>query len=240
MKTSILRMRLLIGNRMIVLLYVLTAAFTACTPPGKDAVNTDDAGATIDPVSIGSTSERAHVFQDVVDSLSALRIDTSNHEGKRQYIMNQFLIAWSGLSPEYDTLLDLNYDGIDDYAIGWYGMAGTGLKHNWDVFIWDVASNTYRRDSVLTGLSNPSFFSKDSMVTSFYLPYGSGHGERLEWLDGRWQRTMQFLVDNEEEQSDWVLSYPLAKRKKVIRHPYQGVPPQRILRHLYGGDPFDL
>jgi hypothetical protein len=31
-------------------------------------------------------------------------------------------------SADYDTLIDLNYDNIKDFVIGYYGHSGTGIK----------------------------------------------------------------------------------------------------------------
>lgn len=168
-----------------------------------------------------------------------MQIDTSTSEGKRQHIMNHFLIEWGGLGPEYDTLLDLNYDGVDDYAIGWYGHAGNGLKHNWNVYMWHPELSAFKEDTNLTGKPNPSFFRKDSLITSFYIAYGGGSGEQWEWHNGKWQQTMNFYVENKEDKSDWVLTYPLTGKKKAIRHRYQGIPPASILKTLYLRSPID-
>jgi hypothetical protein len=217
-------------------LFVAVVAIVGCTQ-----VSTGDKGEalSIETNGTGPSTQAKHAYADVVDSLSSLQFDTSTSEGKRKHIMNQFLIEWGGLGPEYDTLLDLNYDGVDDYAIGWYGLAGNGLKHNWNVFIWEPRTSSYHADTNLTGLPNASFFSRDSLITSFYIAYGGGYGEQWEWQKGDWRQTMTFYVENKEDNSDWLLTYPRTGKKKTIRHPYQGIPPARILRTRYLRSPID-
>lgn len=168
-----------------------------------------------------------------IDSLSRLSFDTTTQEGCRQAVLNRYLIENGGREPIYDSLMDLNYDRMDDYVLGWYGLAGTGLKYGWDVYLWNKERMSYVYDTILSGIPNPSFFKKERMVTSFYLPHGTGHGERKEWRNHSWQTTMEFMVDNEEENSVWVLTNPRSGRVDSIGHPYEFVPPQTILRHHY-------
>lgn len=215
-----------------VLLAITSLAIVGCGHPPGENHPSEGANAKAGPAA-------RPVYQNVADSLAAIHIDTSTVKGKRQYIMNQFLIEWGGLGPEYDTLLDLNFDGVDDYAIGWYGLAGNGLKHNWNVHMWHPGLKAYLEDTNLTGKPNPSFFPNDSLITSFYITYGGGSGEQWKWRNGEWQQTMSFHVENKEDKSDWLLTFPATGTKKTIRHPYQGIPPTSVLKTLYLRSPID-
>ena len=192
-----------------------------------------------EPPETNKAIESGSIDVNGVHSRSDHHIDTSAASVERMKILSQFLDKWGGLGPEYDTLLDLNYDGIDDYAVGWYGLAGNGLKHNWEVHIWHPELDTYVEDTNLTGLPNATFYREDSLITSFYIAYGGGHGEQWEWLNGRWQQTMTFYVENKENNSEWLLTDPRTGTKRSVQHAYQGIPPSSILKSQYLQSPID-
>lgn len=192
-----------------------------------------------EPPETNKAIESGSIDVNGVHSRSDHHIDTSAASVERMKILSQFLDKWGGLGPEYDTLLDLNYDGIDDYAVGWYGLAGNGLKHNWEVHIWHPELDTYVEDTNLTGLPNATFYREDSLITSFYIAYGGGHGEQWEWLNGRWQQTMTFYVENKENNSEWLLTDPRTGTKRSVHHAYQGIPPSSILKSQYLQSPID-
>lgn len=171
-----------------------------------------------------------HQGPNMLDSIELSRLDTSTATGKRRWRIHQFSWDHSPSSPLYDTLLDVNYDGQPDHVIGGYGSAGTGIKYFWEVYTWDQGCGCYRTDTTLNRLPNPTFFPKDSMITSFYLGYGAGHGKKFKWVDGRWQLDMSFwAVNNDMDSTWWHIEYPLTAQKDSVFLPYQGVPPRTIL-----------
>jgi len=130
---------------------------------------------------------------------------------------------------EYDTLLDINYDGKKDLVIGYEGMTGNGIKHCARTFVYNASSRTFIPIKLISDLVNPSFYTEKKMITSFYLAYGGGSGEQYNWLDGRWRVTKTFHVENHGDTSKWVIEYPLRKVRKIITAPYEGLPPKNIL-----------
>lgn len=170
------------------------------------------------------------------DSLRTSFIDTSSLLGKRQWIMNQFLIDYEPSAPDYDTLFDINYDGIADYIIGFYYQAGSGLKNGINVFINNPQANCYYRDSLLSDIANPSIYIEDNLITGFYLPNGAGECVELHWLNNNWTVVKRIEVDNLGKNSQWIVTNLLRDEIQKIKHPYAGIPPQKILRNNYGED----
>jgi len=166
---------------------------------------------------------------DPYDSLARAYVDTSTLKGKRQWIMNHFLSENRPSSPDFDTLFDLTYDGHQDYVIGYYGQAGTGIKNRVKVYFFDTKKNCYILNEKLSDLPNPTFYIKQKKITAFYIGNGGGGGGRLEWINSRWTATKEFDVDNEGDTTKWKISYPLKNKKEVIIQPYQMIPPNNIL-----------
>jgi hypothetical protein len=166
----------------------------------------------------------------MLDSADLRTLDTTNAKGKRRWRIHQFCLDHSPSGPLCDTLLDLNYDGHLDHVLGGYGSSGTGIKYFWEVHLWDTASKRYHPDTLLNLLPNPTFFPKDSVITSFYLGYGAGGGRKFEWRNARWQVTLSFsAVNNEEKDTWWQLKNPLSGTTDSIHLPYSGVPPRSII-----------
>ena len=163
------------------------------------------------------------------DSLANAFVDTTTLKGKRQWIMNHFLIENNLSLPDYDTLFDLTYDGYNDYVIGYYGQAGTGIKNRVKVYFYNPKNKRYILDEQLSDLPNPTFYIKQKKITGFYIGNGGGGGGRLEWLNGKWTTTKEFDVHNEGDTTKWKISYPLKKKKEVLVQPYQMIPPENIL-----------
>lgn len=168
-------------------------------------------------------------------ALKDLKIDTSTLEGKRKYILEY--VAIENGATEYDTLVDLNYDGNNDYVIGVYGQCGTGFKNGVVVYLLNTNADCYIKDTVITGLPNPTFYLKQKKITSFYLGGGGGAGERLELINGIWVVTKRFNVSNDTENTIWEIEYPLKGKKEVYRHSYQMLPPENVLEYeLYDSE----
>lgn len=164
------------------------------------------------------------------DSLANVVVDTSTLAGKREYILNHFIVEIAPAWSEYDTLFDINYDGKKDYIIGYYGLAGTGIKNRISVYLYNKKKDGYVLNQQLTGLSNPTFYMNQKKITSFYIGHGGGEGQRLEWLNGKWKVTKEFTIDNE---GIWQINYPLNHKKEKIVRPFQMIPPSDILETKY-------
>jgi hypothetical protein len=169
------------------------------------------------------------VYTDTYDSLAKAFVDTTTLKGKREWIMNHFLIGNGLISPDFDTLFDLTYDGHKDYVIGYYGQSGTGIKNRVEVYLYDIKKNCYFLNERLSDLPNPTFYITQKMITGFYIGNGGGGGTRLEWLNNKWITTKEFDVDNEGDTTKWKISYPLEKKTEIKIRPYQMIPPSDIL-----------
>lgn len=195
---------------------------TQLTP--KDSVTSHIDSTTSERNSSGSSS-----YRDTFDSFARAYVDTSTLKGKRNWLMNQFLIENGLVSPEYDTLLYLTYDGHKDFVIGYYGKSGTGIKNRVKVYLFDQKRHCYTLDEQLSDLPNPTFYIKEKKITGFYIGNGGGGGGRLEWINNKWTTTKKFEVDKDGDTTKWIVSYPLKKKKEVLVRPFQGVPPEEIL-----------
>jgi len=168
-------------------------------------------------------------YSDAYDSLAIAHVDTSTLHGKRSWLMNQFSLERGLVSPDYDTLIDLTYDGQKDYIIGYYGKSGTGIKNRVNVYLFNPKRHSYILDEKLSNLPNPTFYIKQKKITGFYIGNGGGDGSKLEWINNKWTLTKEFDVDKDGDTTKWKISYPLKKKKDVIVRPFQMIPPEEIL-----------
>jgi hypothetical protein len=176
-----------------------------------------------------TTNSKVDVFQNAYDSLATAFVDTSTLKGKRQLIMNHFLIDNGLQSSDFDTLFDVTYDGFKDYVIGYYGKSGTGIKNRVQVYFFDKKKDNYIFNEQLSNLPNPTFYINKKKITGFYIGNGGGSGSKLEWTSGKWTTTKEFDVDNEGDTTKWKINFPLTKKKNVIIRQYQMIPPNDIL-----------
>lgn len=168
------------------------------------------------------------------DSLKTALVDTTTLSGKREFIMNQFLIINEPQGPDFDTLFDLNYDQFEDYVIGFTYQSGTGIKNGIEVYLYNKTANSYLHDSLLSDLANPSFYLDDKIITGFYLGHGGGDGVQLEWIKNEWVATKRFSVSyQDDKESIWHITFPLTGKKTEILRQYEDVPPEEILRNEY-------
>jgi hypothetical protein len=202
--------------------------FSSCNTTEKKIVIQNNTIPKVDTFAFVKQTEIVIQEADSYDSLANAKIDTTTLKGKREFIMNHFLIENRPSSPDCDTLFDLNYDGEKDYVICYYGQAGNGIKNRIQVFLYNKKFNGYIYNEQLSALPNPSFYIKQKKITSFYIA-GHGSGRRLEWINGKWTQTKVFEVDNQEPETVWEIEYPLTKKKEKIRHPFQMIPPKEIL-----------
>ena len=168
-------------------------------------------------------------YSDAYDSLARAPVDTSTLQGKRKWIMNQFLLENGLVSPDYDTLFDLTYDGFNDYVIGYYGKSGTGIKNRVNVYLFNPKRHSYTINELLSDLPNPTLYIKHKKITGFYIGNGGGGGQRLEWIKNKWTITKEFEVENDDDTTKWEITYHLKKKKQVIVRPFKMIPPEEIL-----------
>lgn len=193
--------------------------------------STDSIGTwlTIIKNELDSVQEVKPKYLDPYDSLQQVIIDTTTLAGKRENIMNHFIIDNSLSSEDYDTLLDMNYDGIEDYVIGYYGQMGTGIKNRIKVYLFDKNSKCYKLDTQLSGLSNPTFYLEQKKITAFYIGQGDGSGCKLEWINEQWITTKKFIVDSDNKNIIWNINYPLKDKPEELFLPYNMIPPAEVL-----------
>jgi hypothetical protein len=201
------------------------------TVSDKSTLDRVDKEPKADTLSSNVKNDERSLATDPYDSLANIQIDTTTLQGKRQWIMNQFLIEEPLLI--YDTLFDLTYDGFEDYVIGYYGKAGTGIKNRVIIYFYDPANSSYILNDQLSDLLNPTFYIKQKKITGFYLANGGGDGSKLEWLNKKWTLTKEFYVSNEGDSTKWNINYPLRKKSEVKMRPYEWIPPQDILETNY-------
>jgi hypothetical protein len=195
--------------------------------PGKKPSEPDKDASNVMADSITPTTT------DSDDSLPQNSIDTTNLTGKRQYILQQFQTENPISLPGYDTLLDLNNDGVEDYIIGYYGQSGTGLKNRVSVYLYDGENDGYHFNEKLSGLPNPSFYMKQKKITWFYIANGGGDAGILEWINGTWTTTIEFDIDRQGVQAIWEITYPPKHKGEKIVRPFQPIPPDEILENSY-------
>jgi hypothetical protein len=158
------------------------------------------------------------------DSLSNAKIDTTTLVGKRERIINLFLIEHSPSIIDFDTLMDLNYDNKNDFVIGYYGHSGTGIKNKIQVFLFNAKSNSYSENEQLSNIMNPTFYLKQKKITGFYIGNGGGGGQKLEWRNKKWIVTKEFDVDIQGKKALWKINYPLKKKTETIIRSFNGIP----------------
>ena len=163
------------------------------------------------------------------DSIANVQIDTSTLDGKRQKIMNTFIIEQSPAQADFDTLFDINYDGYKDYLIGYYGLSGTGIKNRVKTYFYNPKNNSYLLNKTLSDLSNLTFYIDRKKITGFYIGHGGGGGTQLEWINNDWIVTKEFGVSNNGGETKWYISYPLKGKELIISKPFQCIPPKEIL-----------
>lgn len=99
---------------------------------------------------------------------------------KSQRLLKAFNEESKITSADSDTLIDLNYDNIKDFVIGYYGQSGTGLKNKIRVYLYDIKKDNYVLNEQLSNLSNPTFYIDEKTITEFYISNGGGSGNKLE------------------------------------------------------------
>lgn len=228
-------------NRTVFVILILILHLIGCTDFKEKKSESQNATRIMDTLSAQDAvaiQEEEHMG--VFDSLARAIVDTTTLEGKREKIRNNFT-AETFTRPIYDTLIDLTYDGHTDYVIGYYGLSGTGMKNRVNVYLFNPKLNAYIFNSKLSDLSNPTFYIKEKKITGFYIGNGGGGGEKMEWMKNNWVTTKIFKVDfdpENREKTEWIIEYPLTKKKEVLIRPFQMIPPKEILETEIDWDSF--
>ena len=157
------------------------------------------------------------------------KVSEETLKAKSQKLLTEFNAESKITSAEYDTLIDLNYDNIKDFVIGYYGQSGTGIKNKIRVYLYDLKKHNYILNEQLSELSNPTFYIDQKKITEFYIGNGGGSGSKLEWINRKWVVTKMFEVDENEIQTVWKITYPLTKKTEYIAKPYKMIPTKDIL-----------
>ncbi|MEL1241548.1 XAC2610-related protein [Flavobacterium flavipallidum] len=157
------------------------------------------------------------------------KIDEVILKTKSQKLLKAFNAESQITSSDYDSLIDLNYDNVKDFVIGYYGLSGTGIKNLVQVYLYDLKKNNYVLNNQLSELRNPSFYIAQKKITEFYIGNGGGSGSQLEWINGKWIVTKMFEVDYNEIKTVWKITYPREKKTEYFAKPYQMIPPKDIL-----------
>lgn len=126
-------------------------------------------------------------------------------------------------------MIDLNYDNIKDYVIGYYGQSGTGIKNKIRVYLFDIKKQNYVLNKQLSDLSNPTFYIEKKKITEFYISNGGGNGSKLEWINGKWVVTKIFEVNENEIKTVWKVTYPLKNQTEYFTKPFKMIPQKDIL-----------
>lgn len=215
--------------------------FASCTikdAPRPDSNQKKRAATTMDQ----KTPEKAPVVEveqesiseaDLIDSIRAIEIDTSNLEGKRHFLLREFNLSIYPMGALYDTLIDMNYDSKLDYVIGTHPMSGSG--ESMEVFLYDQADKCYIKDIVLSYLMNPSLYLDEKRISSFYMGYGSGKGEEYEWSGHEWVKMVAMSMVNHGNSTVWKITDLASGDEKEVALPYQNVPPQEVLKNKFDG-----
>ncbi len=148
---------------------------------------------------------------------------------KSQKLLKAFNEESKITSADYDSLIDLNYDNIKDFVIGYYGQSGSGIKNKVRVYLYDIKKHEFVLNNQLSDISNPTFYINQKKITGFYIGNGGGSGSQLEWIKGKWIVTKNFEVDENEIKTVWKITYPLKDKTEYFAIPYQMTPPKEIL-----------
>lgn len=163
-----------------------------------------------------------------LDHLKQLVFDTTTEEGKLDFIRNKVAIELFPMEPEKDTLIDVNFDHKKDFIFTYFAQAGTGRKEGMVVYL-NKGDSHFFRDSLLSSIRNPSFFLKKKKITGYYLANGGGECIELKYFNEKWNITKEVSMDNNEENSTWICTYPEKNSSKTFRIPYNYIPPSEII-----------
>jgi hypothetical protein len=144
------------------------------------------------------------------------KVSEETLKAKSQKLLKAFNEESKITSADSDTLIDLNYDDIKDFVIGYYGQSGTGLKNRIRVYLYDIKKDNYVLNEQLSNLSNPTFYIDQKKITEFYIGNGGGSGSKLEWINGKWIVTKIFEVNENGIKTVWKITYPMKKEIEYL------------------------
>ncbi len=94
---------------------------------------------------------------------------------------------------DIDSTHDFNFDAINDVSVQYTYQAGTGLRNRQDIYLVSKI-HTFKVDSLLSTLTNLSFYSNRKLCTSFYLGTGGGDACSFIWR-GKWELNQRFKFE---------------------------------------------
>lgn len=190
-------------------------------PPHEDTV-----AAAINPVP-SPKSENSDIPN--FTTSSAHKPEAKDLQTQRNSISKHFIDKFDMAGTLYDSLVDINYDGYRDNLIGHYGKSGSGLKYGIAVYLYNPKKKKFEFNENLSEMSNPSFFIDKKKITEFYIGLGGGSGTELNWINKKWTVTKKFEVDNKNDSTIWIITYPLTGKVEKIKRSFQMIPPEEIL-----------
>lgn len=162
-------------------------------------------------------------------NLQIEKVSEETLKTKSQKLLAAFNQESKITSADFNSLIDLNYDDIKDFIIGYTGQSGTGIKNKIRVYLYDKEKDNYVLNEQLSNLSNLTFYLDQKKITDFYIGNGGGNGSKLEWLEGKWVVTKIFEVNENEIKTEWKITYPLKNKTEYFAQPYKMIPPKDIL-----------
>ncbi len=104
----------------------------------------------------------------------------------------------------YDTLIDVNDDGVKELIIEHYGLAGSGLKYRMDIYHFNDSTCKFILNNELNNLANITF--DNNFIYGFYIGNGGGEARKYKWIGNQVKLIEKYIINimNEEADSIWV------------------------------------
>lgn len=206
--------------------FLLTLTLILLTASCNETISSKEKAKQTD---VQTSTEEVDLEDLILDSLKKMSFDTNTYNGKLDYIRNLVAMELFPMEVNDDTLFDLNFDGIDDLVFSYYAQAGTGRKEGMFVYLNKGTKNIFEKDSLLSSIRNPSFFLKKKKITGYYLAHGGGECIELKFFNKKWNISKLVSVDNHEENSRWICTFPEKNSSKTYNLPYDYIPPSEII-----------
>lgn len=113
-------------------------------------------------------------------------------------------ISDDGLAQYYDTLIEVNGDGVKELIIEHYGLAGSGLKYRMDIYHFNDSTCKFRLNNELNNLANITF--DNNFIYGFYIGNGGGEARKYKWNGNQVKLIEKYIINimNEDADSIWV------------------------------------
>lgn len=113
-------------------------------------------------------------------------------------------ISDDGLAQYYDTLIDVNGDGVEELIIEHYGVAGSGLKYRMDVYHLNDSACKFILNEEINNVANITF--NGDYINGFYIGNGGGEASKYKWNGNNAILIEKYVINilNENSDSIWV------------------------------------